>query len=139
MVIRYCGNKVVVWVAQDEGEVVNGAVSNTIEVSTTSTLLFGARLALSLPVGTAPGRSQSVCPGPAAPFRILSSPDATVPRASASPRVTSPLGFTMCCGYRRDLPVPSTALRLLNQSKFCHSIKWKKNHGCSEDGLMHRN
>lgn len=68
----YCGSEVVVWVAQDKGAVVNGAVGHTTEVRMMSTLFFRAWVALSLSFGMAPGRSLSVCPGPGVSFSVLS-------------------------------------------------------------------
>lgn len=57
MIIWYRGNKVVVWVAEDKGEVVNGVVGDPTEMRTMSALLFGEWVALSLPVVMALGGS----------------------------------------------------------------------------------
>lgn len=125
--------------AQDKGEVVNEAVGNTIEVRMMSTLLLAAWVALSLPVCTS---QEGACPRVQAleqspvSFLHLAQP-CNMPQLLPGP--PHHWGLSCSVGTGETYLFLSTAPVLLSQFEFCHLIKWKRNHGCSEDGLMHRN
>lgn len=120
LLIWYCGNKVVVWVARDKGELVNGAVGNTIEVGALCCSECGCAQAREHP-----------------PVSFLHPEQPChVPQLLPGPPHHWGLSYTV--GTGETCPFLTTAPILLSQSEFCYSIKWKKNHGSSEDGVMHR-